>query len=288
MVKQVTLKNLVNNRVIELTLNGDTAYVIDEIDWGAPSGTLQSYQLYGQIGQTVVGTSVSTRAVTIIGYVYAKEEKPYYGDLWEEYYESLLELLEEKKNELNRLINLFQDVQITVGDYHVTGRPTSAVKYSSSYRENNEVLCRFQIEITCGDPMFTKQERIETIFEGASVVIENEGDVEVGGTITVTASGLVENPKITNTKTNDFVEIRTLLKIGDIMTIETKDNQENVLIYREEEKQTENGLTYMLEGSTFLKFTQGGDTYAYSAESGQENMGVKVTIQEQYFNLQNE
>ena len=68
--------------------------------------------------------------------------------------------LKANKEVLNRLVNPLHPIDAVVqGKYKLTFKPDYSVKYSVSYEENNEVLCKFLIQGTCADPMFTTKDK---------------------------------------------------------------------------------------------------------------------------------
>ena len=68
--------------------------------------------------------------------------------------------LKVNKEILNRLVNPLHTIDAVVQDkYKLTFKPDFSVKYSVSYEENNEVLCKFLIQGTCADPMFTTKDK---------------------------------------------------------------------------------------------------------------------------------
>lgn len=314
MVKNIGILNLVTSKQEDIAIDGSTDYVLDSVDWGSPSGNLKTYRLQNQIGETIVSTEVSTRSITIIGYVYARMDGDYLGMSWNEYYAEQEEKIEEAKDRLNRLINLFQDVRITAGGCYIDGRPTSAVKYGTDMRENNEVLCAFMLEVTCGDPMFVSDNDLALMLTGVenkfiypwrikeakenvfgarinvqNIEVVNNGDVDVGGIITITANGgQVVNPVVYKTSTGEQIEIDITLDDGDVLTINTNSNEEDVTLMDASDGLEHSAVEYILEGSTFIQFSQGSGIYGYGVDSGQQYAGINFEIKEKYFNLKEE
>lgn len=314
MVKNIGILNLVTSKQEDIAIDGSTDYVLESVDWGSPSGNLKTYRLQNQIGETIVSTEVSTRQISITGYVYARMDGSYLGMSWNDYYAEQEEKIEEAKDRLNRLINLFNDVRIYAGDCYIDGRPTSAVKYGTDIRENNEVLCAFTLEITCGDPMFVSNNDLALMLTGVekefiypwriketktntfgakinvqNIEVTNNGDVEVGGIITITASGgQVVNPVVYKTSTGEQMEVDITLDDGDILTINTNPNEEDVTLYDASEGEEQTAVEYILEGSTFIRFSQGSGIYGYGVDSGQQYAGINFEIKEKYFNIKEE
>ncbi len=122
------------------------------------------------------------------------------------------------------------------------------------------------------------QEKIKTI-ENTS------GAKGIGLTIEIYANGAVSNPQITHVESGDYIKVGTeahplSMVSGDILTVTTQTNNKKV-------KLTHGGTTteineYLDEGSEFIQLQAGENTIGYSAESGENNMTVKLIYREKY------
>ena len=63
-------------------------------------------------------------------------------------------LTEEQKQKLDKLISINQWIVIKANGYNLKAKPTQPPKYSNNYTENNEVMCYFELQFECFDPMF--------------------------------------------------------------------------------------------------------------------------------------
>lgn len=154
MIDDIILTNLSTNGSIAMH-RGSGPYVIDEIDWDSPAVSMSTYRVPFQVGSTLSGVTVGTRKPSIIGYVIADlSDVNVLGMTMTEYYAEQLRQIEEAKAVLNKLINVYQDLRIEADGYYLIGRPTMPVKYSTKEGENNDVLCQFEIEMECYDPLF--------------------------------------------------------------------------------------------------------------------------------------
>lgn len=317
MIQELQIINKVNGQQLSLAMDGSTQYVLDEVDWDVPSVSFSEYRVPFQIGVSLYGTEIGTRKPSITGYVVSKVHgMEFLGKGWNEFLEAQLQDVEQKKYELNRVINPLQDIRVIVGDYFIEGRPSSAVKFSSKENENNEVLCMFTIDIDCFSPMFRLNKGKQTVLtmvqpkfrfpwilkETGNIMgivsnkkivnVINDGDCDIGGIIKLEAVvGMVQNPTIFNVDTQEQFMIRLKLLEGDYLLINTKIGEENVIHHHVNYLSTgkskdENVIADVIEGSTFFQFKQGSNLYGYSVEQG-SNAFVNLTIDmdELFFNL---
>lgn len=317
MIQELQIINKVNGEQLSLAMDGSTQYVLDKIDWDVPSVSFSTYRVPFQIGVSLSGVELGTRKPSIAGYVISNiNGKEFSGKGWNEFLEAQLQDIEQKKYELNRVINPLQDIRIVVGDYFIDGRPSNAVKFSSNESENNEVLCMFTIDVDCFSPMFRLNKGKQTalaqtqhkfrfpwvlkekgnimgiVLNQNIVDVVNNGDCDIGGIIKLEAvGGTVKNPTIFNVGTQEQFMIRLTLNEGDYLTINTRVGEESVThhyanYFGTGKPKDENAIGYVLEGSSFLQFKQGSNLYGYSVEEGSE-VFVNLTIEmdEQFFNL---
>lgn len=317
MIHELQIINKVNGQQLSLAMDGSTHYVLDEIDWDVPSVSFSTYRVPFQVGVSLSGVELGTRKPSITGYVISTiNGKNFIGKGWNEFLEAQLQDIEQKKYELNRVINPLQDIRIVVGDYFIDGRPSNAVKFSNKEDENNEVLCMFKIDIDCFSPMFRLSKGKKTVLAQThqklrfplvlkekgnimgivsnqnTVNILNDGDCDVGGIIKLEAvGGTVKNPTIFNVGTQEQFMIRLTLNKGDYITINTRVGEESVThhyanYFGTGKPKDENAIGYVLEGSSFLQFKQGSNLYGYSVEEGSEVfVNLTIDMDEQFFNL---
>lgn len=107
-----------------------------------------------------------------------------------------------------------------------------------------------------------------------AVNIENDGNVPLGMTIEIRASGAVSNPKIINTQTLEYIEIETGMRPGDKITMCTIARQKRVTLLRDGVEY--NYFNYLTDGSTFLQLEEGDNELQYLAAAGEANMFVTI------------
>lgn len=311
MIKQIRIQNMETNDILEFVAD-KPPFVIDTIDWDMPSVSMDSYRVPFQVGTTLSGVTVGTRKPTVTGYITANlEQDEILGMTWKEYFEKQEKAIQENKMKLDKLISVYQDVLIIVGEYFLKARPTQSPKYSTDMKENNEVLCYFSLEFECYNPLFYKGSKFISlamissgfhfplvippekvifgeIFRRQSISIENNGDADVGCIIRIKANGgVVKNPKIYNVNTNEFLDFDGVtLDNGDYITIKTDIGEENAVKHDISTATDISVIGNLKPKSKFFQIKQGSNFYAYSvAEDYVNNIEVSIEFTERYFNV---
>lgn len=311
MIDNIIIKNIKTNKQIEMNKK-DSVYIIDSIDWDSPAVTMENYRVPYQIGNTLSGVIVGTRKPIIIGYIVADMSKEnVLGMTWKQYYDTQKQKIEQNKLELDKIISVFQDVKIEANGYYLDARPTQPPKYSIDEKSNNEVLCKFQLEFECQQPLFYKSGKTislasitglfhfpliippEKVVFGSiarrqSVSIENGGSANVGCTIRIGADGgTVKDPVIYNVNTGDYIGFEDVtLNDGDYILVTTDIGEENAVKHNIETAKTESIIGNVTEGSKYIQIEQGNSFYAYQVkEEYENNIDVSITFTEKYFNI---
>lgn len=311
MIKQLSIQNMKTNDILEFVAD-KPPFIIDTIDWDMPSVSMDSYRVPFQVGTTLSGVTVGTRKPTVTGYITANlEQDEILGMTWKEYFEKQEKAIQENKMKLDKLISVYQDVLIMVGEYSLQSRPTQPPKYSIDVKENNEVLCYFSLEFECYNPLFYKGSKYANlatisggfhfpliippekvmfgeIFRRQSISIENSGDADVGCIIRIKANGgVVKNPKIYNVNTNEFLDFDGVtLDNGDYITIKTDIGEENAIKHDISTSTDTSIIGNLKPKSSFFQIKQGNNFYAYSvAEDYVNNIEVSIEFTERYFNI---
>lgn len=119
-----------------------------------------------------------------------------------------------------------------------------------------------------------------------NITNENAAD-GIGMTITITASGAVENPSIIRVESNESITIGSQgnpfeMIAGDVLTITTSDNDKHVYL-------TSGGVTtevnqYLTEDSVFIQLMRGNNNIGYRADVGEDAMAVRISYRLKYAN----
>ena len=220
-----------------------------------------------------------------------------------------------KKDILSKHINPLQDVTIITGDYCISGRPDANVKYGNSYEENNDVMCKFLIQIFCSQPMFLLTNAIDVnvadtqgmfafplIFKPIGIIlglrkkslftdIINDGAIEVGMTVTIEAQGTTLNPTIINVNTNERMRLNKTMRPGEKVVINTNKGERSVYGYLNGKKV--NYFDYFDFDNAWLQVPNGVSTFTYKTYEDDyvtendtyKNMNVTISYRSALYNV---
>lgn len=297
MVERIILRRTRNQEELVMDMVSTPDYILKSVDWGVVKGTHHSYKYVNQVGETVANTSLGTRDIKIEGWIVAESE-------------SHMTLL---KRKLNSFVNPQEAVTMFYSDYKINFVPDETVKYSISAAENNEIFCKFQIDGTAPNPLFsddfeTKSAFVETVpsfhfplvlsralpdkgavfgkrLASLIVNVNNKGSVSVGMKIVFKANGTVINPGLTNVNTQEDFKINKTMIAGEEIEITTIIGEKSV-----KGKIGNNGFTnyfmYKDIDSSWLQLDVGDNLFRYNAEDGIENLDVFVYFYNQYLEVQ--
>lgn len=307
MINTIKVTNIVTGDFAQFD-RSNGHFIIDEIDWDTPSVSLETYHIPYQIGDVLAGVSVGSRKPMITGYVVA-DIADGTGMTWKEYYSEQQKQINSYKKQLNKLFSVFQDIKLEVGNCYMICRAISPILYSTKEKENNEVLCKFSVELLSVDSTFHKDSEViqlasvskmfhfptifNTITFGSlqrkeSVIINNTGDVETGCIIVISAvGGSVINPEFYNVDTGQFIGFELQLDDGDELLINTNKGEENAIVRDVSESKVYSALGNLKSNSEFLQISQGNSAYAYRVEqASSSNVEASIEYSERFFNLE--
>jgi hypothetical protein len=304
LVNEVSLYNKVSNTIYKFNAT-DAPFLIDDgsIDWGTIQTTRNTFTYPTQIGQHISSIIIGTRDISIFGWIVADNQD--YEDL------------KNKKTLLNSFINPLQELEIRTDDYKITGIPIAQVKYSNTYNENNDMFCKFLINIFCANPMFEVLNPIKLIASDIQpkfmfplqfvrpgitfgiresslfTTFTNNGTIPIGFIATLTANGTVNNPKLYNVNTQEFIQIDTVLNSGDVVTISTVDGDRYVKAIINDVEQ--NYFGYLDLDSSWLQLPIGDTIIGFKTydSNGVEdltykNLSLSMEYTPKVFNLEEE
>ena len=162
------------------------------------------------------------------------------------------------------------------------------------------------ISILCPDPYFYSPKTSDTVFSGLApmfefpfendsttepllelsiienrreAVVYNEGDAEIGITVSIYAVGEASDVTIHNLSTKEKMHINTVrlaemtgngIITGDQITIETRPGMKSITLLRGGE--VINILNCLDKGTTWFRLSKGDNIFAYTAETGSSNL----------------
>lgn len=293
MVESVILKNLTTLQSVLLDKD-DSEFVLEEADLGTIEGTHHSYKYVNQVGVYINSTTLEQRTISLSGWVV--------GDTYAE--------LKANKEILNRLVNPVQTIELTVFEkYTLSFKPDYSIKYSVSYQENNEVLCKFLIQGTCADPLFSVKAR-ESVLVASTIpkfhfpliipqnegiifglrepsllaTLQNNGDVDTGMVITFSCTSAVTNPSILNVNTREQIKINKVLAVGEQIVISTGSGEKYIhgIIGGKEL----NYFQYLDFDSVWMQLHTGENLLKYDADANSGGLEVSISFLPKYLEVQ--
>ena len=313
MITKFEVKNMTTDDRITFgqDLDCDYLYKSDGIDWGSASATHNTYNYPGQVGVSIYSSKINERDISIIAWVYyiltEQEKKSLNRKEWDEYAYSKIK---KKKDILNGVFNPVDIIRITTGGYYIEGKPSTSVKYGNTEEENNIYFCKFMVNIYCNNPMFKKETIVKKALSGdipafsfpfvlapygvvlgtrkdyLTLVVENEGNVAIGGRIILKSKGNVVNPSITNVETGEKIKINKTMSIGEEIIITTVDGAERGIVGNIGGIK-ENYLRYWNFKNNWLKFQKGTSLIEYATDNQSESqLEVIIEINPEKYNLE--
>lgn len=291
MIETLTLRNKEIDRQV-LIDKTTSSYVLDEVDLGTIEATHQSSKYPSQIGSTNTGSTLGTRTISISGWVIGRT----------------IDAIETYKQTLNVIINPLQMLEIQYNKYKLEFKPKNTIKYSTSHKENNEVLCKFLISGQCFDPLFKEMEETKIVMSAIvstfhfpleipesgvimsyrmpslKAIITNSGTIETGLSIVFEAHGSVKNPKITNMSTGEFIQINKTMTAGEKIVICTEDSKESITSILN--STASNCFKYFDLASSWMQLKLGENVMIYGAEKNVDSLDVMLQYTNKYLEVQ--
>lgn len=313
MIERFKVKNKTTGKefVFGQYVDCDYVYKSDGLDWGVATANHNTYNYPGQVGSYISTTVIKERDISIVGYVYyllTKEDMQSMSrDMWNVYgYETI----KQKKEQLSAVVNPNDYLRLSINNYFIEGKPSASIKYGNTEQENNRYFCQFLIQIFCNNPMFKKDTIVKTILSGdypmlhspfvippfgivggrrnnyLMLAIENEGDVEIGGRIILTAKDEVRNPRVENIGTGEGITINRIMSPGEQIIITTLKGPERGVVG------IVNGIEmdyfeYWDFDNVWFQFQQGTTLVGYSTENAAEDsLDVVIEINPEKYALE--
>ena len=298
MVEDIVIENLNTSERLPLSMLTTPFYILESVDWGTIQSTHYSYKFINQIGVYISGTYLGIRNINIIGWIIASSE----------------EEMDLRKDYLNKLINPQNSFRCYYKSYELDFLLSETIKYSATSKENNEVVCKFQISGVCPNPLFksVKEKREEiavyhpkfhfplTISETpnppkgivfgersreALITIVNEGSVSTGFKIVFKAIGAVSSPYLVNAKTREFMRINSSMEAGQEIVINTVLGEKKITSTKEG-GETENYFKNKDLGSSWLQLEVGENIFGYGALENVDNLEILLYHQDKWLEVQ--
>lgn len=275
--ESITLINLTTNQSLYLSEENNT-YILDGLpDWDYVTAKINYVGYVNLLGAQKTSIYLDTRTITINGWVVANDVQD----------------MKTKKKFLNSFVNPFNDMRCEYEGYYIDFTPDKSIKYSKEYDKNNEIMCNFEIEGTCGVPLFSE---IETTIidqsssypvkvfpmeideaegivlglcgEGYTRTIENTGDVETWFKLVLSpTTDPIHNPKILLKNTGQFMKVLTTVEVGESLIILTQLGYEQITLVKSDGAE-QDLMTKLTRDSNIFLFHQGENEIEISDDVG--------------------
>lgn len=297
MVENVILRNKQTSALLELDVVNTPFYILDKVGWGQIKGTHHSYKYVNQIGVYVTSTSLETRDVSVSGWIISNSELH----------------MSQRKSMLNRFVNPQQPIELIYKNYSLEFLPDRTIKYSATIKENNEVVCKFEIAGLAANPLFKDTNTtnvpiagmlgmfhfpmmlsavdngMPTVMMGLRqpsliVNISNTGSVQTGMNIVFEATGTVINPSLINIYTQEQFKINKTLVAGETVVVSTTIGEKKIV-------GTLNGVSsnyfkYRDLRSSWLQLDTGDNAFKYDADNGIDSLNCTIEYSNKYLEVQ--
>ncbi len=312
MIERFKVKNKTTSRevIFGQDIDCDYVYKSDGLDWGTAPAQHNTYNYLNQIGVTISSTMIKERDITITGYVYYWLTKDDMMALDRSQWNSYgYEIIKNKKEDLNSIINPLDYLVLSINDYFIEGKPAASIAYGNTEQTNNTYFCEFMFTLYCANPMFKKNTIMKTIINGdipmlhspfiippfgivggrrvnyLMLSVENEGDVQIGCRIILTAKDEVVNPQIENIGTGETITIKKTMQQGEKIIINTSDGPEKGVIGIIDGVEY-NYFKYWSFDNSWFKCQVGTTLIGYSTENGAEDsLDVVIEINPEKYAL---
>lgn len=297
MVENIVLKNEVTSQVLELDRVTTPNYILDAVDWGQITSNHHSYKYINQIGVYVTNTTLETRDISITGWIIANSESQ----------------MTRRKTLLNKFVNPQQQILLSYSKYTLEFLPDTSVKYSATVKENNEVICKFQINGFAADPLFSDKTESKVIAASTIpmfhfpliisknpsppggvifglrqpslfVAINNSGAVDVGMKIVFKANGTLYGPSLINVDTQKYFKVNKTMQAGEEIVVDTVIGEKK--IQGKLNGITSNYFKYRDLDSEWLQLKVGDNLFRYDADDNIGNLEVYIYFSNKYLEVQ--
>lgn len=282
MIEDIILRNTITGKSIGINKDAGPFFtesiIIDPVE-----SRQQSYSYPGQDGKTVESVYFESREVTITGWAITDDVSSV-GDY---------------KGILNKFVNPKQPLEIHYKGYVLEFNPDSSVKYATSFKDNNDTVCKFQISGTAYNPLWVSESPISTPYSvidhkltfpfhmiqdefvlgelqfSPQAVIRYNGQA-TGCVLSIQSLGEVVSPRVTHVESNTFFEIDKTLHQNESILIDTSIGKRKVIGTLLGVEQ--NYIQYMSVGSSWIELNEGDNTFVFTAQSGASLVSISVAV----------
>lgn len=278
----------------------DAEFLIDDegVQVEDLESAISSYSIFDRIGEKINTVQIDFgRTITITGWVINIPKSS----------------LEDKKAKLSRIINPLDELKFTSRGRSINCRAKKAVEFGSKYKDNNDLICKFKIELYCPYPLFAgKPIEVQYTKIPASIVTPcnqflefdtagssldsfvNPGDVTTGFEMSFTTSTASSGITISNTyltKDNVF-KIRSSKSISGQYTLNTELDTDSYGFYSYSSGSKVLDLEGLVLSSSFFGLRPGTNKIKITGSNSSGGIASKfirsltITFTPKYFSLE--
>lgn len=272
-------------------------YVLDQdgLDLGEVSATHNMTQYIDLVGKHLDSTVLSPRDISITGWIIGAG----------------LSEINKRKILLEKIVNPLYQVKLEIGNYALNFRPDTSIQFSKEWNYNNGYMCKFQIQGTAPMPMFllkdysTYRQNVEKqsdfhfpfsipkdkgvrfgYFPFESVRnMPNDGDVESGAIITLTAGTVLTNPIIKNLTNGESIKLNLTLQPEEKIVIDTQLGQQTATLVQGSLET--NAMKYLtIDSDIDMVLALGFNRFTVEAETGEDDVDIKIEFSPRFLEVE--
>jgi hypothetical protein len=267
-------------------------YTLNEMDLGTADAELSTFKGVNQVGEYLNHTTIGTRSISIVGYVFADSQ----------------EEMRVRKRDLIKLVNPLDTFDLVVDGYRLSCVASDTVRFAVARYENNNKLCKFMLSAEAVNPCFVPLDETtikvalwRAVFKFPLVLqanepfivgvrepskianIQNSGDIETGMLVEFVAKGEVSNPYLLNLNTREQIKINKTLSKGEVIRVNTNYGKKTVLGTIDGEET--NYFSFLDLNSTFIQLEVGENEFRWGADSNESNLEVNIMFSPKYLGV---
>lgn len=285
MIEEITITSLSGRGTLFLKNKEYFGYWLGPVDWGQVSGQHQTYNYLNQVGESIVSTTVTTRPLSITGWVVDGNEQ-----------------IQERCDYLNTFISPVEDYILEYKGKKIQFRPDISVAYSREYIKNNEKVRRFLIQGTCPYPLFTDSEDTEVPFDQTGkmfhfptdwgqenplvfavigkayqIHVYNRGGFSTGFVVRIRFSGEVKNPKIWNLTAGKFIGVNRTFTRGEQLEFSTVPGSKHMYLWTDDGEKVDL-IKYRNYQTSWIQLQPGDNLIAVDCDDLEQRNSMDVTL----------
>lgn len=286
MIEKIKITSLSGRGSVEMRRGDALGYWLGPVDWGQVPATHHTYSYPNQVGESIAATTLGGRALSVTGWVMDGGT----GDL------------QSRCDFLNAFVSPVEDYILEYRGKKIQFRPDSSIAYSPEYTKNNEKVRRFLIQATCAFPLFSDLADSAAAFDDSgklfrfptgfgrqaplvfgtqshtyTVEVNNAGGFQTGIVARFSFSGQVDNPRIKNLTTEEWIRVNRRFTRGELLEVSTLPGAKRMTLYKTDGER-ENMIRYRDLENTWIQLLPGRNLLALDCEDLAQRPAMGVTV----------